>query len=753
MSRIIKVKYRILTLVILTGVMLSMLTNTAYATPVMPNVLGKPLESARQQLYALGITISSIKEQQTHNGHGQIIVQTPLTGAKINANTPVHLIVARPLKKLTYTKVPNLKDLSLEQVKVVLAEAHLKLGNIKKHRIKTDEGVHVLYQTPVVGERRVINTYVDITLSDPIPRTKTHVKLKIEKKQLTIGESLTLKAEIGNPIQGEKPKYSFNINGKIIPSDTPSLDYTFDKAGRCIVIANVRYGKRKWLSSPAKLIEVTQRRQVISTIKESNTVKQDKPIEKGLDKDQVVEKWQKPKAVIHPKSIGVKHGQTAVFQSRSTANRNTSLSLTWKTPRQQFNQRSKIRIDTHQLKAGKVYTIRLRVEDERGLVDTTKAHLHIAKIKKPRNEQGDMKQLIEYNRQELGEISFNGSSASTQLSTQQASTEQKSPKSRSVANTPQESKKEDREPVAEVELQKQLMIARQQALKADQNAKHVSKVPEKIRVSPDADTNQQANQTDIQANNNEIKAVINDSLSHESKHEKASTKPEQNTTSIKDTAEKPQIKQTAPQASLVTTSQASSESPAKIQQLITSAVSEIMALPNEANKLLLLTETVENNPLAPAIPLQSNKLQIAQNNNAEKAQGAQQISRGNIALRLSTHQLLVGGTIQLNVEPVSTLASEEFELVVEQSGDQQNSEQFVLPTINAKQYFPDSGKYSLYANVMTDQGWVQSPTVHIRVWPLWLPMLIVILVGALLLLHLRLKNRKKKACLQKNNEG
>jgi len=738
MSRIIQAQCAVLILFISTH----MLTNTALATPQMPNVLGKSLEDTRQQLKKLSIPISSIQEQQTHNGEGQIIVQTPLTGTAILPNTPVHLIVARPLKKLKYTKVPHLKGLSLEQAKAALKKAQLNLGTIKKHRIRTDEGISVLYQTPVNGERRVINTDVNITLSDPIPETRIHVKLKIDKKQLIVGETLTLRAEIGNPIQGITPKYSFNINGKIIPSDSPTLDYTFDKAGRCIVIANARYGKQPWLSSPAKLIQVKHgskqppKTQAVITQTKKPQV-EDSPI---------IEKWQNPKAVISPRSLGVKHGEIAVFRSRSTATPNTRLSLTWKTPNQKFKQQNKIRIDTRQLKAGKIYAIRLRVEDERGLVDSTKAHLHIAKIKKPRNEQNDIQQLVDYNKHELSEISFERAHASLTKSTPEASTnEAETPalihqEQQTVTKTDHQG---DNEPMSQMELQKQLTIARQKALEADQPKEKPKHLPEKIAVSPDANnsnTAQNSTQDAVQATQADpIDLAINLAppplIKQTVTHSEGS---EQNRTNSA-------ISEPTQATAISIQTNESNDSLIQIQRSISATVSEVMALPGELNKQLLLVEQIEQESL------QSSRQKTSEN--IEQIMSPQQqISRGNVALRLSTHQLLAGGTIKLNVEPVSTLASEEFELVVEHYGDQQTSEQFVLPTINAQHYFHRSGKYSLYANVMTDDGWVQSPTLHIRVWPLWLPLLIVVLVGALLLLHLRLKNRTKKPKQQKPAE-
>jgi beta-lactam-binding protein with PASTA domain len=837
MSRIIQAQCAVLILFIF----IHMLANTALATPMMPNVLGKSLEDTRQQLTALGIHISSIQEQQTHNGEGQVIVQTPLTGAAIFPNTPVHLIVARPLKKLNYTKVPNLKDLSLEQAKAALEKAQLNLGTIKKHRIRTDDGIYVLYQTPVNGERRVINTDVNITLSDPIPQTRTHVKLNIDKKQLTVGETITLSAEIGNPIQGVKPKYSFNINGKIIPNDSPTLDYTFDKTGRCIVIANARYGKQPWLSSPAKLIQVEQgSKQTPKTqpaiIETHESQAEDNPI---------IEKWQNPKAIISPRSLGVKHGEIAVFHSRSTATPNTRLSLAWKTPNQQFNQQSKIRIDTSQLKAGKIYTVRLRVEDERGLVDSTKAHLHIAKIKKPRNEQNDIQQLVDYNKHELNEISFERVHASLTKSSSAKPETLKAPtneiEKQPVVNTEQQAvtktdHQNNNEPVPQMELQKQLAIARQKALEADQPKEKPNHLPEKIAVSPDANhsTTPVLNKNDKVPNSpqtvtqdtqaasidltqpslikqavthseNLKQTLANNTISEptQATSDKQQTLPtlsnetpqkqphvpssastsaqsmlelatakaiaqakQDSTVSNKAIVQQPPLSTTTqannkPSTPIINTgnslptqqaiSQAAPISTHKnepnysltqIQRLISATVSEAMALPSEPNKQLLLVEQIEKEPLQSSIQKTSDNID-------EKISPQQHISRGNIALRLSTHQLLAGGTIKLNVEPVSTLASEEFELVVEHYGDQQTSEQFVLPTINAEHHFHHSGRYSLYANVMTDNGWVQSPTIHIRVWPLWLPMLIVVLVGALLLLHLRLKNRTKKPKQQK----
>jgi len=145
MGRFLPVRSRLLSFIIL--LLLTFPASITYAETTMPNVVGQSVNQAKQTLSIHNISITTIRKQKSNRPNGEVIIQSPKAGWTVYSNTPVRLIISEPLEQLQRTKVPNLKDLSLEAAKARLAEAQLKLGHIRKRNMEV-ESEYVLYQTP-----------------------------------------------------------------------------------------------------------------------------------------------------------------------------------------------------------------------------------------------------------------------------------------------------------------------------------------------------------------------------------------------------------------------------------------------------------------------------------------------------------------------------------------------------------------------------------------------------------------------------
>ena len=132
----------------------------------VPDVLGLDLESAKKKLEHYGLTVGAIKKQKTNRPTGSIIVQAPAANARVAENYPIRLVIAIPLDKQKTTIVPNLQGMSLSQAKAAIIAANLTLGKITTHKRKMPTP-EVLSQSPIKGKKLIINSKVDLVISEP----------------------------------------------------------------------------------------------------------------------------------------------------------------------------------------------------------------------------------------------------------------------------------------------------------------------------------------------------------------------------------------------------------------------------------------------------------------------------------------------------------------------------------------------------------------------------------------------------------
>jgi serine/threonine-protein kinase len=83
----------------------------------MPNFVNAPIEFARQQITALGLTVQVSEQSSQSIDEGFVVSQTPRSGSRVPPGSAVQIVVSRGDKVL----VPRLKGLSEDQAKQVLA--------------------------------------------------------------------------------------------------------------------------------------------------------------------------------------------------------------------------------------------------------------------------------------------------------------------------------------------------------------------------------------------------------------------------------------------------------------------------------------------------------------------------------------------------------------------------------------------------------------------------------------------------------
>lgn len=637
-------------------------TNTQAAS--MPNVVGQSIEQAKQTLAAQEINITTIRKQKSNKADGEVIIQSPVGGKTVYQNTPVRLIVSEPIQQLQKTSVPNLKNLSLEAAKARLAEAQLKLGHVRKRNMEV-ESEYVLYQTPLPNEVRLAGSSVNITLSNPLPIQGSRVKIRFDKSRIRLNDTLELRAEILNPKTDMEPRYSFNIDGRVIPSESSSLTYQFKQTGKHIIIASARYGRQPWINSRSRAVyvgqtDVAEEKTSPATRKTTDTetkpspstapIKPSKP--SAGTHDETSEKWKNPKAGIYPNALTVSQGNLARFYSRSSATKRSNLDYQWKAAGQQGSERQ-FSIDTSQLITGKTYKVRLRIKDDRGLVDVATATVTILAEKKetnpPQAQAAEVKTITE--------------------------DKSKNPQTLITDNDPQ----------------------------GESQTTPSTQQPATVHSNDNTSETLQTEQT-IPTSLSQTVEPANDAIKQS----------RLNTAGIAANADEAILLSEAKQTTLATNDFLSTHS-----------------LDNKAQETL-------DKPL-PTPKVSTIASQASANTPETSSLAAQE--HLTIYLKSSSMQLLSGNRVKFNIEPISTVTRDDFELTVVHPEQQYR---LTLPLINAEYSFATPGRYEATAKVMTANGIVTTNTLYIRVYSLWIPIIIVLSGGLFILIHLRLKRNRRR---------
>ncbi len=231
--------------------------STQAAQLVVPSLMGLSLEDAKQSLTQRGFSTYDVQYQATtHHPAETVMVQAPVANIRVDADFPIRLIIAKAVKALKISTVPNLKGMSLEEAKAALSAVNLHIGYVNEHSKKLDRQ-QVLYQTPKANQRIIQQRAVNITLSDVIRDDAIRVKVGLDKSHFKVGESTWIKAKVFNVDASKRSEFGFNINGRTYYSQSSKYQYTFRESGRYTVITSFRYARGAWHSSYTKKVKVS----------------------------------------------------------------------------------------------------------------------------------------------------------------------------------------------------------------------------------------------------------------------------------------------------------------------------------------------------------------------------------------------------------------------------------------------------------------------------------------------------------------
>ena len=133
----------------------------AVETVEIPNLVGLPVDGARQVLGALRLVVGSETRQQSRvDAEGTVIAQEPLAAARFAVGSPVDLVVAEP----ALIRVPEIVGLAIDDVDGALTAAGLVPGPVEPSFSLTAGGA-VLAQAPPAGSVVPVGTTVAVRVS------------------------------------------------------------------------------------------------------------------------------------------------------------------------------------------------------------------------------------------------------------------------------------------------------------------------------------------------------------------------------------------------------------------------------------------------------------------------------------------------------------------------------------------------------------------------------------------------------------
>lgn len=128
----------------------------------LPSVVGKPVEVAQKTLKDVNLKVSIDEIASDNIPAGQVISQTPAPGSNVKAQRIIHLTVSKGGATIL---IPNLKGLSLKQVKERLDKLELTLGAIENGNDTSQPSDVVISQSPQVSTKANKGTQVNIVVN------------------------------------------------------------------------------------------------------------------------------------------------------------------------------------------------------------------------------------------------------------------------------------------------------------------------------------------------------------------------------------------------------------------------------------------------------------------------------------------------------------------------------------------------------------------------------------------------------------
>lgn len=196
----------------------------------LPSVVGKPVEVAQKTLKDVNLKVSIDEIASDNIPAGQVISQTPAPGSNVKAQRIIHLTVSKGGATIL---IPNLKGLSLKQVKERLDKLELTLGAIENGNDTSQPSDVVISQSPQVSTKVnkgtqvniVVNVKQEITVPKLTGMSLNDAEKALNAAHMTLGEVSFLD---GTADDGEAVVISQDPAGGISTTET-TVDLTLGK--------------------------------------------------------------------------------------------------------------------------------------------------------------------------------------------------------------------------------------------------------------------------------------------------------------------------------------------------------------------------------------------------------------------------------------------------------------------------------------------------------------------------------------------
>ncbi len=129
----------------------------------VPNVVGKPIDAARQALVDAGLEVAEPTAEPSREAKGTVIKQNPAAGEAVKQASIVRLTIAESPS----IQVPKVTGSSLVRAKKTLQEAGLVVGAIRRAEHEELGEDTVLRQDPKPGAEVPPGTEVELTVVAP----------------------------------------------------------------------------------------------------------------------------------------------------------------------------------------------------------------------------------------------------------------------------------------------------------------------------------------------------------------------------------------------------------------------------------------------------------------------------------------------------------------------------------------------------------------------------------------------------------
>jgi serine/threonine-protein kinase len=128
----------------------------------VPNVVGKKLEQARDELVEGGFEVPEASFEPAEEPGGTVVRQEPNAGAKTEQGAIVRLVVAEDT-----VKVPKLRGKPISGARKAIEKAGLVVGKVSEREDEELSGRRVLSQSPEAGAQAQRGSPVDLVIVAP----------------------------------------------------------------------------------------------------------------------------------------------------------------------------------------------------------------------------------------------------------------------------------------------------------------------------------------------------------------------------------------------------------------------------------------------------------------------------------------------------------------------------------------------------------------------------------------------------------